>query len=181
MSSVKDARIVRTRQALQQALLALIERKPFEDISIREIAIEAGVHFATFYRHHDTKESLLNDIAAEQIISLVELVLPVVYKRDRHDVHLALCSYVEEHRTLWKTLLTGGAAGTLKKELMRLCLEPAIERVSKSCDIPVELVVLSTVSVQIEALTWWLTQPEGAVSIEALAHMMDRLVYSSLK
>ena len=89
MSSLNDARIIRTRAALQSALLALIERKPLE-ITIREIAPESGVHYATFFRHHGTKEELLNAIAAEEIQCLVDMTLPVVFSRDRHAVHLAL-------------------------------------------------------------------------------------------
>lgn len=179
MSSSNDVRVVRTRHALQNALLALIERKPLEEVTIREIAAQAGVHYATFFRHHETKEALLNDIAADQIKCLVELTLPVVYSSDRHAVHVALCRYVDEHRNLWTTLLTGGAAGTLKAELIRLCKEPAADRLSGECDIPVELVVISTVSVVVEILAWWLAQAPGSITIERVAQILDRIVYSS--
>ena len=51
MSTSKDARIVRTRKALQEAFPGLIERKPLEEITVRDIAAEAGIHYTTLHRH----------------------------------------------------------------------------------------------------------------------------------
>ena len=62
-----DPRTVRTREALRNALLRLLERKPLEQITIREIVAHAKISYVTFFRHHPTKEALLHDIAAEQV------------------------------------------------------------------------------------------------------------------
>src|ERR1700741_4640218 len=76
-STAKDARAVRSGAALRDALLRLLERKPFDQITVRDICAEAGVHYATFFRHHPSKEALLDHIAAEQIVPSVELTLPI--------------------------------------------------------------------------------------------------------
>ena len=55
-----DARQVRSRHALHQALLALLEEKPFDQITVREISARAGTGYATFFRHYPTKEALLS-------------------------------------------------------------------------------------------------------------------------
>jgi AcrR family transcriptional regulator len=55
----QDRRIVRTRTALREALIALIQEKGFEAISIHEIADRANVNRATFYLHYRDKEDLL--------------------------------------------------------------------------------------------------------------------------
>ena len=60
VSTVRDARAVRSARAMEAALLALLARKPLEQITIREVAAEAGVSYATFFRHHPTKEALLD-------------------------------------------------------------------------------------------------------------------------
>lgn len=181
MSSFNDPRIVRTRQALQDAFLGLMERKPFEEITVRDIATEAGIHYTTLYRHHASKEELLDYIAAEQIRRLVDLTLPAVYSADRHAVHRALCDYVAENRLLWKVLLTGGAAATMRQELLRLCKAAALDRVPRETGIPVELIVLATSSVVVETLAWWLVQPAGEITSEQLASILDQLVFTSLK
>ena len=60
-----DARQVRSRSALAAALLELLEERPFDQLTIREITARAGTGYATFFRHYPDKEALLHDVAAE--------------------------------------------------------------------------------------------------------------------
>ena len=114
LSTARDARAVRTRKALRQALLRLLDLKPLEQITIRDISEVARVGYTTFFRHHPTKDSLLNDVAADEMGRLVGLALSVAdTTSDTRSASIALCTYVDEHRKLWSTLLTGGAAGEL--------------------------------------------------------------------
>lgn len=179
-SIARDARIVRTDHALRLALLALLERKPLEQITIREIAAEAGVHYATFFRHHPTKEALLDHVAADQIDRLVELALPVQDTADTETAFVALFDYVSRHRTLWTTLLTGGAAGAMRAELLRVARELAADRAPKDSLLPVELATTCTVSVIVEAIAWWLRQPPQAYSAKRAARILHRLLDSSM-
>jgi AcrR family transcriptional regulator len=121
LRTAKDARAVRTREALRHALLRLLELKPLEQITILDICEVAEVGYTTFFRHHPTKESLLDDVAAEQIAQLVGLTLPVADSSDIRAGATALFTYVDEHRRLWATLLTGGAEGAMRSEFLRIC------------------------------------------------------------
>ena len=58
---------MRTRRTLLDALLRLIEARPFDQITIREIAGEAGIGYATFFRHYPSKDALLQDLASGEI------------------------------------------------------------------------------------------------------------------
>jgi len=49
------------RRYLVKALLLLLERRDFEDISIKELLLKAGVSKASFYRNYKTKEDILDD------------------------------------------------------------------------------------------------------------------------
>ena len=53
-----DRRIARTRQLLHEALLNLSLDAGYEHISIRDIVSEAGVGYATFFRHFKSKDEL---------------------------------------------------------------------------------------------------------------------------
>ena len=174
-SSLKDARAVRSAQALGNALLTLIERKPLEQVTVREIAAEAGVHYATFFRHHPTKEALLDHIAAEQINRLVSLTVPVLDRTDSPTAFMALCEYVHAHRALWAALLTGGAAEAMRGELLRISREVAVDRAPKTNWLPVELAVNCSVSLIFETLAWWLAQSEEAVPLEHVARTLEYL------
>lgn len=178
LSTVKDARAVRTREALRRALLELLEVKPLERISIRDIAAKSGVGYTTFFRHHPTKESLLDDVAAAQIRELVNLVAPVMdSSNNMRTVSVALCTRIDEHRKLWSTLLTGGAAGALREEYMRVANEVAVQRTEFDSWLPAEIGTKLVVSGTIELLTWWLRQADP-LPIELIAEIHERIIVS---
>ena len=54
-----DARVRRTRDALGDALVALMQEKPFETITIQEVLDRAHVSRSTFYTHYSDKDDLL--------------------------------------------------------------------------------------------------------------------------
>lgn len=175
-SIARDARLVRTDLALRKAFLALLERKSLDQITIREITAKAGVHYATFFRHHETKEALLDHVAADQIDRLVELTVPILDTNDSLTAFVVLCTHVSDHRKLWTTLLTGGAAAALRAEYLRVSRIVASERASKDLEVPVDLAVVCTVSLILDTLAWWLAQPRDAYSIRQIAAILDRIV-----
>lgn len=174
-SAVTDVRMLRTRQALRRALLALLDRKQLDQITIRDIVAEAGIGYATFFRHHASKEELLDEIAAEQVGNLMALTLPLLDPTDTRVSCLALCKYVNKHRALWSALLTGGAAGALRAEFIRLATASAAT-VRTNDWLPVELGAVYGVTASIEILTWWLRRPAGEYPAEQVAEFLDRLV-----
>src|SRR5215831_7310983 len=54
-----DRRIRRTRSRLGQALRNLMEERPLEKISVRDVIQRAGVSRSAFYAHYDDKVDLL--------------------------------------------------------------------------------------------------------------------------
>ncbi len=175
LSAAQDARAVRTREALRRALLDLLEEKALEDISIRDIAAQAGVSYTTFFRHHTTKESLLDEIAADQMRRFVELGWPNIEASDTRAASIALFTYVDEHRQLWSTLLTGGAASALREELLSSARGLAAQQGAPGSWLPADLAVVFAVSSTIELLAWWLRQ-ERPLPIEQVAEIHDRLI-----
>ncbi len=55
-----DPRVIRTRQALEQAFEDLLLEKGFEAISVQDITRRAGLNRATFYAHFPDKYALLD-------------------------------------------------------------------------------------------------------------------------
>lgn len=58
----KQSRGHETRARLVDACLRLVEDRPFEQISIAEIAAEAGMSVGNFYRRFRSKEAILPDL-----------------------------------------------------------------------------------------------------------------------
>src|SRR6266478_6167941 len=58
-----DARVRRTRDSLGDALVALMQEKPFDSIIVQDVLDRAGVGRSTFYAHYRDKEDLfLSDV-----------------------------------------------------------------------------------------------------------------------
>ena len=169
-----DARMVRTQQALRTSFLSLIERKSLEDISIRDIVAEAGIGYATFFRHYPSKTALLEAVVADEIRELVNLSLPVLDPDNTLESSLALFHHVDEHRALWAALLTGGAAGTIREAFAIETRERGPTHIKLDNWLPTELGVQVGVASTIEIIAWWLRQGR-AVPVESIAEIHNRL------
>jgi AcrR family transcriptional regulator len=179
-SRSKDLRAVRSGLALREALLALLPEKPFEQITVRDICARAGVHYATFFRHHQTKEALLDDIAKDQIRQLNALTLAIRDSDDYLAGFRALCQYVADHRELWSILLNGGAGAAMREEWLRQSQQVAATEEPVNSWLPVELGTICAATLIAETLAWWVAQPENAYPVEAIANILHRLLVTSI-
>lgn len=174
-AQARETRATRTRPALLGALLALLEDKPFEQVTVREITAKAGVGYATFFRRYPDKEALLHDLAAREINQLLTMTLPLIHTVDTRASTQALCAYLWEHRKLWSALLTGGAAATLKDEFIRQAQQKAAEGPDPRSWLPGDLNVVFAVAATVEILAWWLKQDQPP-TVHRMAEVLDRLV-----
>lgn len=68
----EDLRIIKTRNALREALVTLMKDKQFEEIKISDICDTALVNRSTFYAHYEDKYELLVDIIDSLKINLLD-------------------------------------------------------------------------------------------------------------
>ena len=174
-ATATDARIVQNREALRKGLLKLLDKKPLEKITVRELAAASGVGYTTFYRHHPGKDELLKEIAADEINKLVQLSVESMGSGDIEAAAITLCNYVAEHRALWVTLLTGGAAGKLREQFVESAREVASGRNPKAEWLPPEAGIAIAVASTIELLAWWLSQKDP-VPVEQVAKIYNRVI-----
>ncbi len=62
MINQDDPRVLRTRQLIREAFSALLQKKGFDAITIKDIAQKASINRATFYAHYEDKYALLEEI-----------------------------------------------------------------------------------------------------------------------
>lgn len=65
VNAKNDPRVKRTQKELKKALLALMQRKDFADITISELTEKAEVSRGSFYRYYATTADLLNSFIQE--------------------------------------------------------------------------------------------------------------------
>ena len=178
-----DARIVRTKAALHEALLALLEEKPFDAITVRDISARAGIGYATFFRHYPSKAALLDDVAADEIGELLTLGLAQLEAADTRAGAETFFRHVDERRALWSVLLTGGASGRMREEFIRQAgaqtSANAPTQQNNGSWLPEDLKVIFGVGAAVEILAWWLYRGRD-YSIEQAAEILDRLVVSPM-
>ncbi|MFA7586602.1 MAG: helix-turn-helix domain-containing protein [Novosphingobium sp.] len=175
-----DARQVRSRKALNAALLALLEEKPFDQITIRDISARSGTGYATFFRHYPSKEALLGDVASEEIAGLLALATPILATADSYESTLALCTHVASYRKLWTALLTGGASAIVRAEFIRQARELGAGMQQPRQEwLPMDLGIVYGTGGTFDLLAWWLSQDEDYTP-EQIATMLDRLIIAPL-
>lgn len=67
----KDRRIDKSKMALKEALILLMEENEFKSITITEIVHSANLNRGTFYKHYQTQEDLLNELIDDVLIDLI--------------------------------------------------------------------------------------------------------------
>lgn len=68
MSKLKvDLRILKTRKAIKEAFLTLVQTKGYERITIQDIAEKAMINRNTFYLHYVDKPDLMENLCQESI------------------------------------------------------------------------------------------------------------------
>jgi AcrR family transcriptional regulator len=174
-----DPRVQRSIEALRSALLDLLERKPFDQVSIRDITDAAGVSYPTFFRRFASKEQLLEDIAAGEVRRLLGLSQKAFDNPRILESSELLCTYVQEHRKLWKILLTGGAAPAMRQEFQRVSMEIAHARPRSNPWLPIELAAPFVTSGIFEILAWWMRQPED-YPVSNVTKLFDALIVDTV-
>jgi AcrR family transcriptional regulator len=168
-------RMMRSRQALRAALFDLLGEKPFDQIAITEITIRAKVGYATFFRHYESKDELLNELAASEIARLFEMTIPMFLEANSAESCRVLCAYVLEHRALWRALLTGGAAAILRAEFVRQAQDWTRKSAQMELKIPADLAAVCCAGSTIDALAWWLGQKKP-LPVEEIAGIINRCI-----
>lgn len=155
----------------------LLELKSFDEITVREIATEAGVNNATFFRHHADKKSFFDRIATEEIDRLVAVSLPFGHSLDGY---IVLCEYVGRNRTLWRALLTGGAGAAMRERYIRVSRDVASKYEGVKSWLPHDLSVICSTALIVETLSWWLSLPADDYAPKDVAKILDELVNGSV-
>ncbi|HEX7929725.1 MAG TPA: helix-turn-helix domain-containing protein [Sphingomicrobium sp.] len=174
-----DARAHRSVEALRSALLDLIERKSFDQISIKDISEAAGLSYPTFFRRFASKEALLEDIATEEVRKLLSLGETIRDTRETGYSAIETCSYVAAHRRLWTTLLTGGAAGVMRQEFIRVSTETMRTKPRLNPWLPADLGPPFVTAGLFELLAWWMRQPED-YPVENVIALFNALIIDNV-
>ena len=174
MSTTPDARVVRTREALRQAMIDLAAKSEFDAITVRAIAARAGVGYATFFRHYTDKDALLADVADALTAAFLQQVQPLMLQEDRRGAARSLCAFVLEQLPICRALIAGRAGATVRAGMLRQTME-TIGRTRPIDDPLLQMLVFHLTSSTLNLLAWWLRNLDK-FDAETMAEIIDRTI-----
>ncbi len=164
----EDRRPQKTRQALNEALIALMFEKSYDSIVVQEILDRANVGRSTFYMHFRDKDELLVDGIQQGLGKLLHdaQAATVVTSTDRHEkvigFSLAMFEHAYDFKKLYWMMVRSGSwvnvqqhLGELLFNLMKKEAQPLYKK-NRTTELPLELFIHVLTSTFISVMTWWL-------------------------
>lgn len=166
METIKpDRRVMRTRRALHEALLTLIQEKRYDKITVQDIIDRADVGRSTFYAHFLDKEDLLVQGLEMFSNDLESHIKTSEHKGEdtEHVLHsLIFFKHADMHHELYKAMQEGGGAEVIFDAGRRHLNEDiqnhlrALFPVGKETDIPSPVITSFLAGAMLSLLNWWL-------------------------
>ena len=157
VDGVEDRRVIRTRRLLAEALISLVLEKGYEDVTIRDVTGRAGVGYATFFRHYESKDALLMDVLEVVLADLLRLLRPAGDGPDA--LGEALFRYVGENAEVCRVLVGDGASTALVRRIVEIGTRNVLRQNAPREEdekVPAEIAAHHLVVSSIALIRWWL-------------------------
>lgn len=182
-----DRRVRRTTHRLKEALLGLINKRPYEAITVQEITQRADVGRSTFYSHYTSKDELLFSGFDRWLLSLVDHVPANGAAHDGFRFSLPLLRHAETQKRFLQATVIGGSDPRVRQKTTALMVAVArreLERLApvrgpgtKQDAIAHEARAHGVAGAFLGVMAWWLSRGGGAKpSAETVDEIFQRLV-----
>ena len=175
-----DARVRRTCDALGDALIALMQEKPFDTITVQDVLDRAHVSRSTFYSHYSDKDDLLMSDADEFFQALSMALSEHGDKSDRVFPVREFFAHLSDVQPFFKALVKSGKYQE-NMDLARGHFARGIERrlteLPRSQSIPpheLPAIAFTHAGALLSLLAWWLDRGmrESPAEMDQLFHRM---------
>ncbi len=151
--AVRDRRYKRTQRSLAEALISLTLEKGYFAVSIRDITERADVAYATFFRHYQDKDALLDEVLDVFLDDMMKVLHPWP-SQDPEAAGRQIFEYVQAHAELCRVLLGSKGKTNLIQRLLnanQVMPLPGADSV-----IPPDVAAYHFTSSSIALIEWWL-------------------------
>jgi AcrR family transcriptional regulator len=180
-----DARVRKTRDALGDALIALMQEKPFETITVQDVLDRAHVSRSTFYTHYSDKDDLLMSDSEEFFEALSMALSAHGDKSDRVFPVKEFFNHLADVQPFYKALVKSGKFQE-NMELARGHFARGIERrlseLPRAKSIPASersAIAFTHAGALLSLLTWWLDRGMREPT-EQMDEFFHRMVWNGL-
>ena len=181
----KDRRVRKTQTAIKDALITLLEKKRFEEITIQEISNLADVNRSTFYTHFIDKYDLLDKMENEKIDEIRSFLessknddeLKISESQLRETMDFVINS-IGEHLDFYKLMFNLGKESNLHEKLYELLtghLNHVVNDNDKIRDIPFPYFMSYVSGAGLSLIRHWV-EDENRISKEELIQHFYEIV-----
>lgn len=175
-----DARVRRTRDALGDALVALMQEKPFDTITVQDVLDRAKVGRSTFYSHYSDKDDLLMSDAEEFFESVAMLLSLRGDESDRVFPVREFFSHIAEAKQFVDALVSSGKFNDnmeLARGLFARGIEQRLSELPRGRGIPADeraAIAFAHAGALLSLLTWWIDRGmrQPPAQMDQLFHKM---------
>ncbi|HHY27975.1 MAG TPA: TetR/AcrR family transcriptional regulator [Desulfitobacterium dehalogenans] len=136
MNPNEDRRIIRTKEAIRNALVALIEEKGFDALSVKDITAKANINRGTFYLHYKDKFDLLDKTLEEVTKDMENIILKIttlstadfVDTRIPLTIVVRLFEYFNDNASLMQAILATKGNYALQTQIKKLMWSNVFEK-----------------------------------------------------
>lgn len=182
----EDARVRRTRDALGDALVALMQEKPFDTITVQDVLDRAKVGRSTFYSHYSDKDDLLMSDAEEFFESVAMLLSVRGDTSDRVFPVREFFGHIIEAKTFVDALVSSGKMNDnmeLARGLFARGIERRLAELPKSQGITENerpAIAFAHAGALIALLQWWVDRGMKQTPAE-MDQLFHRMVWKGLE
>jgi AcrR family transcriptional regulator len=159
-----DRRIARTRRVLRSALISLLRRKSYDDITVQDLISEADVGRSTFYAHCNGKEDLLRQGLQTLRVELLEAQRQKQQSPDHHarrplSFSLLLFEHAASHKDIYPSLRSRRGGDVFMSEIRAVVLDLVSEnltRITFDETVPRSVTIQYVVGAFMALFGWWL-------------------------
>jgi AcrR family transcriptional regulator len=175
-----DERSRRTQQRLGMALIQLIQERPGEEITVKEVLDRASVGRSTFYLHFRDKEDLLFS-QLEQFLEMFSTLLSVRKEKSKRVVPVReMFEHIAEQQKLWRALVAGGAINDffdLAQDFFTRGIELRLKELNgipKGSEHELRIRAVGLAGNLLSLLRWWIERgaKEPATEMDRVFHAM---------
>lgn len=162
---------------LEQCLLELMKQKPYADISVGELAAQAGISRIAFYRYFKGKDGCLCALLDHSMTGFIGFQLPDEYRQYEGDqFFISYCAYWLHLKPLLDVLHKNGLMRWLLDRNIEYINQEAIDRIPHIPDSKFrENIVAFTAGGVLTMLYHWYLRGFDR-SIPEMAHLLEQLL-----
>lgn len=108
-----------TRECIESALILLMAKKEYHEITISEIVKRAGVSRTAYYRNYESKEDILKNMLHDVITDVNGAMEQYSYVSEPEAYWKTLFSTIKTHRETFYTLIKAGFGYIILEEITK--------------------------------------------------------------